>query len=53
MKRLFFDFKGKTFHYVCLDFIEIDGYIVFTDIKDGKERKIRKDLLMCEEEVGQ
>lgn len=51
MKKLYFDIQGRTFKYTTLDYIEHDGFLVFTDTFDGIERKIRKDLLLSEEEV--
>lgn len=53
MKKLYFDMQGRTFKYSVLDYIESeDGqFLIFTDTFDGIERRIRKDLLLSEEET--
>ena len=47
--KLIFDIEGKLFWYRVRDYQIIDDFYIFTDLKDGKERKFHKTLLRGEE----
>lgn len=53
MKRLFFEINQEFRKYTVIEY-SIDGeFYLFTDIRDGKFRKLHKDFFKGEEEVRQ
>lgn len=51
MKKLFFEINGQIFKYTVIEYTEEDGFLIFTDTLDGKQRRFRKDKLISTEEV--
>ena len=49
MIRLFFNIQGNHRKYSTKNYILEDGYYIFTDIYDGKPRKLSQEYYRGEE----
>jgi hypothetical protein len=51
MITLFFEINGQFRKYTCLNYQLINGFYIFTDTFDGKQRKLSKEYYKGEERI--
>jgi hypothetical protein len=51
LKKLFFEINGQFRKYTVIEYQLINDFYLFTDIVDGKQRRLHKDFYKGEEET--